>query len=176
VTEHKLFNPEIYTRRSSNRLPFYDYRSSGAYFITVCTEDRQHVFEIDSLRAALLATWQSLPQLFPGLKLGEFVVMPDHVHGILWLDRSVKDPPSLGQVVGAFKSLMTRAWRSYHQEMGKDCVKHLWQRNYYEHVVRSDDDLHLIREYIVNNPLKALLLQQQWREEAALAKKRALRP
>ena len=56
---------------------------------------------------------------------------------------------------------MTIAWRKYHQEANIPCLKHLWQLDYYEHVIRNEDDLERTREYIVNNPLKALLLQEQ---------------
>ncbi len=100
----RSFDARTYTRRNSNRLPFYDYRSSGAYFITICTEKRQRVLEIPVICSSLLERWQQLPQRFPGVRLDEFVIMPDHVHGILWLDGSVKDAPTLGSVVGALKA------------------------------------------------------------------------
>jgi putative transposase len=92
------FDPNTYTRRNSHRLPSYDYRSSGAYFITICTEKRQRVLEIPSIHTTLLGHWQQLPQRFPGVRVDAFVIMPDHVHGILWLDRSLKDAPTVGRV------------------------------------------------------------------------------
>ena len=106
---------------------------------------------------ALLEKWQQLPQRFPGVRLDAFVIMPDHVHGILWLDGTVKDAPALGKVIGAFKAWVTIAWRNYHKEANTPCLSHLWQRDYYEHVIRNDDDLDLTRQYILSNPLKALL-------------------
>jgi REP-associated tyrosine transposase len=87
--------------------------------------------------------------------------MPDHVHGILWLDGTLRDAPTLGKVVGAFKAWATIKWRNYHREANLPCLNHLWQRDYYEHVIRNDEDLLLTREYILNNPLKALLIQEQ---------------
>src|SRR5262249_21744116 len=152
-------------RRSSNRLPAYNYRSSGAYFITICTENRQRVLEIPIIHAALLEKWLQLPQRFPGVRLDENVIMPDHVHGILWLDGTMRNAPTLGRVVSAFKSLVTITWRQYHRESNILCLNHLWQRDYYEHVIRTEEDLELTREYILNNPLKALLLQEQRSEE-----------
>ncbi len=161
----RSFDPNTYTRRNSNRLPSYDYRSSGAYFITLCTEKRQRVLEIPSIRTELLAKWQQLPQRFPGVRVDAFVIMPDHVHGILWLDRSLKDAPTVGRVIGAFKAWMTIAWRNYHKEAHIPCLNHLWQRDYYEHVIRNDDDVRLTRDYILNNPLQGLLRQEQRDEE-----------
>ena len=162
---HRSFDPKTYTRRNSNRLPSYDYRSSGAYFHTICTEKRQRVLKIPIIRTALLEKWHQLPQRSPGVRLDEFVIMPDHVHGILWLDGRVKDAPTLGSVVGAFKALVTIAWRKYHRDANLPCLSHLWQRDFYEHVIRNEEDLELTREYIVNNPLKALLMQEQRYEE-----------
>jgi REP element-mobilizing transposase RayT len=159
------FDPKTYTRRNSNRLSFYDYRSSGAYFITICTQKRQKVLEIPIIHTALLEKWQQIPKRFKGVRLDTFVIMPDHVHGILWLDRDTKDAPSLGNVVGAFKAWITIPWRTYHKEENIPCLNHLWQRDYYEHVIRNEEDLELTRKYIVNNPLKALLMQEQRYEE-----------
>ena len=107
----RSFDPKIHTRGNSNRLPCYDYRSSGAYFITICTEKRQRVLEIPSIHTALLEQWHHLPQRFPSVRLDAFVIMPDHVHGILWLDGSVRDAPTLGSVIGTFKAWVTIAWR-----------------------------------------------------------------
>ena len=168
--DRRDFNSETYTRRNSKRLPFYDYRSSGAYFVTVCTEKRQRVLEIPMIRGALLERWEEIPERFPGVGVDVFVVMPDHVHGILWLDGTLKGTPSLGTVVGAFKGLVTIAWRNYHKEVGRPCVSRLWQVDYYEHVIRNEDDLERTREYVLNNPLKALLRQEQRYEELKRAR------
>jgi REP-associated tyrosine transposase len=154
------------------RLPSYDYRSSGAYFITLCTKNRQPVLHIPSIRTALQENWERLPERFPGITLDEFVIMADHLHGILWLDHSTKDAPTLGRVIGAYKSLVTIAWRNYHQSSGTIAADHLWQRDYYEQVIRNEEDLSRTREYIVNNPLKALLMQEQRFEELRRARER----
>lgn len=176
--DDRSFDPKTYTRRNSNRLAGYDYRSSGAYFITICTEKRQRVLDIPIMRAAVRNKWEQLLQRFPTVRLDEFVVMPDHVHGILWLDGTLRDAPTLGKVVGAFKAWVTIEWRNYHREANLPCLSHLWQRDYYEHVIRNDEDLLLTREYILNNPLKALLLQEQRDEELkrAMRKGRGGRP
>ena len=171
---HRNIDPKTHTRRNSNRLPSYDYRSSGAYFITICTEKRQQVLEIPLIRTTLQDRWDQLPQRFPGVRLDSFVIMPDHVHAILWLDGSVKDAPTLGSVVGALKAWVTISWRNYHREAHIPCLSHLWQRDYYEHVIRNEEDLNLTREYILTNPLKALLKQEQRYEEMKRARARKL--
>jgi REP-associated tyrosine transposase len=169
---HRNFDPKTHTRRNSNRLPSYDYRSSGAYFVTICTEKRQQVLEIPLIRITLQDSWDQLPQRFSGVRLDTFVIMPDHVHGILWLDGSVKGAPTLGSVVGALKAWVTISWRNYHREAHIPCLSHLWQRDYYEHVIRNEEDLNLTREYILTNPLKALLKQEQRYEEMKRARAR----
>ncbi len=68
------FDPETYTRRNTNRLPTYNYRSNGAYFITICTEKRQPVLEIPIIRTAVLEKWHHLPRHFPGVRLDAFVI------------------------------------------------------------------------------------------------------
>jgi putative transposase len=151
---HPKNDAELYTRKSSIRLSTYDYRSTGAYFVTACAEGRMPVFEIPEMRQLLTETWQTLPERFPGVRLDEFVVMPDHIHGILWLDRTAKNPPTLGRVIGAYKSLTTVGWLNYNKALGETCSRHLWQRGYYEHVIRNDQDLELTRQYIRDNPLK----------------------
>ncbi len=168
----RSFDPNTYTRRNSNRLHSYDYRSSGAYFITICTDKRQSVLEIPSIHTALLEHWQQLQERFPGVRVDAFVIMPDHVHGILWLDGSLKDAPTVGKVIGAFKAWVTIAWRNYHKEAHIPCLSHLWQRDYYEHVIRNDDDLRLTRDYVLNNPLQGLLRQEQRDEELKRARRK----
>ena len=112
----------------------------------------------------------------PGVRVDAFVIMPDHVHGILWLDGSRKDAPTLGRVIGAFKAWVTISWRNYHRDANIPCLSHLWQRDYYEHVIRNDEDFDLTRAYILNNPLKALLRQEQRYEELKRARRDGGRP
>ena len=156
-------DPQRYTRRSSLRLPEYDYASSGAYYVTICVEHRWPVLEIPEIRTALVEIWQTLPARFPTVKLDEFVVMPDHVHGILWLESESENineegkNPALDRVMGAYKSLTTLAWLNYHKARSITCSKHLWQRGYHDHIIRNDDDLSSTRQYIRDNPLKLQL-------------------
>ena len=96
--------------------------------------------------------------------------MPDHIHFIVWLHPNKESHPTLGRVVGAYKSLTGRAALNYLRTKGLMCGHHFWQRDFYEHVIRNEEDLKLTREYILNNPLKALLMQEQRYEEMKRAK------
>ena len=98
--EQHHHDPEIHHRKSI-RLPTYDYASGGAYFITICTLERKPFLDNTELHTILEASWQGLPQRFVGLTLGDFVIMSDHVHFILWLDSEVAGVSALGDIVGA---------------------------------------------------------------------------
>ena len=159
------FDPKLPIRRS-NRLQFYDYSSEGAYFVTICQYDRQHpVLKQSGISTILEETWYALPQRFTAIALDQFILMPDHVHFILWLHPERESHPSLGSVVGAYKSITARAILQNLRTQGQVSGNHLWQRDYYEHVIRNEEDLNQTREYILNNPLKALEMQMQRYEE-----------
>jgi putative transposase len=98
--------------------------------------------------------------------------MPDHVHFILWLCPNRASHPLLGNVVGAYKSITARAALQYLRTQGQISGNHLWQRDYYEHVIRNEEDLYQTREYILSNPLKALELQIQRYEEKMRGRRR----
>ncbi len=140
--------------RQSSRLPTYDYSSAGAYFVTLCAAQRTPLFEHPELHRCLVEIWQHLPERFPGVELDEFIVMPDHIHFIIWLAGPKENAPLLSRVVGAYKSLTTVAWLNYNKVQGTRCPQHLWQRGYYDHVIRNDEDLERTRQYILDNPLK----------------------
>ncbi len=139
--------------RTSIRLSGHDYTASNAYFVTIKVAQRLPLFEIPELRKILLATWKALPERFPGVALDEFVVMPDHIHFIIWLDNTFENAPTLGAVVGAYKSLTTVAWLQYIQSANLEQPGRFWQRNFYEHIVRIPK-LAETRLYILNNPMK----------------------
>jgi putative transposase len=106
------------------------------------------------------ATWQWLPEQYPYVELDTWVVMPNHFHGIVFLldDRRGGARPAptkrkpLGRLIGAFKTVSTKRINELRTTPGQP----VWQRNYYEHVIRNEVDLEEIREYIQNNPLKWL--------------------
>ena len=150
---YRKYNPDRFTRRSL-RISDRDYSSASAYFVTIRAEQREPVFEIPELRKILVETWKALPDRFTGVKLDEFVVMPDHVHFILWLNGAVEDPPRLGEVVGAYKSLTTVKWYDHLRALGKTWPGYVWQRGYHDHIVRIAE-LEKTRQYIGNNPIRS---------------------
>ena len=154
------YDPEVHHRRSV-RLSGYDYSSPGAYFITVCIEGRRCVLggvdqdEVTLSRAGEIvqAVWLELPLKYPGLELDAFVLMPNHLHAILGIcaesvGAGSPRPPSRGTVMGFFKYESTKRVNIELEAPGAK----LWQRSYYDHVIRTNRSLGLIREYIESNP------------------------
>ena len=147
--------------RESVRLWKYDYSLEGGYFVTICTFERACVFgeivngvmRLNIFGESVFQIWQTLPSHFPSLILDEFVVMPNHLHGIITFNRR---GPRLGQVVGYFKYQSTKMIN----ELRNVSPVRFWQRNYHEHVIRDEKDLERIREYIFNNPLQWHLDQE----------------
>ena len=105
--------------------------------------------------------WEEIPLHFPHVKPGDYVIMPNHIHGILAIEDNIVGAknfsPSkagsprgtsktIGSVIRGFKIGVTK-WIRQHTR-----IDHVWQRNYYEHVIRDEDELNLVREYIQNNP------------------------
>lgn len=175
--------------RKSLRLPEYDYRSQGAYFVTICTENRRCILDDDRIRRALTAAWRSTVTNGREPLPYEFVVMPNHVHGIVripgnrnvnaeseprWAQRSpatgvrclrAPSPPrpdlpgegvaplrapasgSLGARIQRFKSLGTKRIRRSLGTPGP-----IWQRGYYERVIRDERELEAARRYVLDNP------------------------
>ena len=147
------YNPPKYNRQSM-RLPSYDYSSNGAYFVTICLQERKPLLEKPEIHTILIENWNALPHRYPGISLDDFVIMPDHIHFILWLTSHERNVPALGQVVGSYKSLTGRAALQFLRLQNHIVANQFWQRGYYEHVIRSEFELQQKREYIRNNPLK----------------------
>ena len=140
------YDPNIHHRRSI-RLTEYDYTTAGYYFVTICTHEREIVLDNPSTLAVVEETWSALPERFPSVELDEFVVMPNHIHGIVIL-RSQRGP-KLGKVIRAFKSISAIAGNRA-LDRGQ---RPFWQRDYYERVIRSETELLAVRQYIRENPL-----------------------
>jgi len=171
------YTSDIHHRRSI-RLRENDYSSSGAYFVTICTYQRECLFgdvvngemRMSEAGKIVAAVWEGLAERFPVVVFGDFVVMPNHFHGLLVIadaGRGVacrapnpnrqaekwgaaSGAPTLGVVVRGFKSISAISINRLLCRQGMP----LWQRNYYEHVIRGDEDLASVRRYIVENPLK----------------------
>ena len=168
-------------RRKSTRLQHYDYSQAGYYFVTICTQHRKELFgEIaDGQMVANLAgemvvkTWNELPKFYHGIEMDQFQIMPNHVHGIIVIvgdgPRAVPHEPgalpdgqpqgvvptlSLSNVVHRFKTLTTKLYiEDVHKNGWKPFNAKLWQRSFYDHIIRDEQSLNDVREYIQNNPL-----------------------
>ncbi len=153
--------------RKTIRLKEWDYSTSGAYFVTICAYKKECIFEDTVLVSIIKEQWQRLPNKFSCIELDEFVMMPNHIHCILWINnvgatlavaqdkRAGASPaPTLGNIVGAFKSIVSNEYLKWIKQNSLERPGVLWQRNYYEHIIRNEEELNRIRHYIQENPLK----------------------
>jgi putative transposase len=152
------------SNRRSPRLSGFDYSQDYAYYVTICTHERGCLFGSISNGQMILnaagqiaaARWRAIPEHFPGVWLDAFVVMPNHLHGIVILQyvpveglaqQDVKRQP-LGTIVGTFKSVVSREINTLRGARGAQ----VWQERFYDHIVRDEADLERIRYYIEMNP------------------------
>jgi putative transposase len=144
-------------RRRSLRLPGYDYSQAGAYFITACTHNRAMLFgeviggdvRLNEMGTIVQQTWDDLPTHYHGIDLDAFIVMPNHVHGVIILADQSERRHAIPEIVRGFKTFSARR---VNERAGKSGVR--WQRGYYEHIIRNEKALGRIRAYIANNPAR----------------------
>jgi len=155
--------------RRSIRLKEYDYSQAGAYFITVCTFNRRCLFgkvvdaavQLNAVGEIVSSEWLRSAEMRAEVMLDVFVVMPNHVHGIIFIDGSVNTaltlpradanragPHLVGTIINGFKAAATRRIRA----LNGIAQEPVWQRDYYEHIIRNERRPDAIREYIANNP------------------------
>ena len=159
----------------SNRLQNYDYSQAGYYFVTICTQDRINYFgkierqlmHLNEIGEIVKNQWVWLSTQYDYVELDTYIVMPNHLHGIVIIrdDRRHRDkyrrcgsrtaptegkPKSLGRLIGAFKTTSTKHINIYRGTPGAK----LWQRSFYDHIIRNEKSLDNIRVYIRSNPLK----------------------
>lgn len=205
-----MYNPKTHHRKSI-RLREYDYSNGGWYYVTICTNNKEHLFgkvinnrvELNDYGRIVNEEWLRTKEVRENVDLDYFVIMPNHMHGVIiieynknkyvgetrWvapnkadLDNNAQNnkqenragyqieqgagyqieqgashrlaptiqSDSLGSIIGQFKSICTKRMKL----MLDYPIKSIWQRNYYEHIIRNDDDLYRIRKYIQQNPLK----------------------
>lgn len=173
----------IRRERKLNRLKGYDYSQDGFYFVTICVQDRKCFFgdvkngqmELSIVGKEAEKCWLEIPNHFPDAKLDEFVVMPNHLHGIIVIKCSINyqqtvncrgvqlnaptskpdnyysrispQKNTLSVIIRTYKAAVTRWCRNNGFEYFK------WQRNYHDHIIRSEKELNAIRQYITDNPL-----------------------
>jgi len=150
-------------RRKPLRFHGYNYSQPGAYFVTICTHDRRCLFgrivdgemKLNRFGSAVEACWHSLTQHYFHIDLDSFVVMPNHIRGIVCLtdgaaiDERGKARHGLAEVVGAFKAFSSRQINALRHRN-----EPVWQRNYFEHIIRNEESLNRVREYIETNPTR----------------------
>ena len=171
------YDPDLHHRRSV-RLRGYDYTRTGAYFVTICAHGREclfgemraNVMHLGPLGEIATAAWQDIPRHFPAVEIDAMVVMPNHLHGIIMLAETNlgakhfplenasplqqtgnprgTHPGSLAAIIQNYKSIAARKINAVRGAPGA----RVWQRNYYEHIVRDEADLRRIREYVEHNP------------------------
>ncbi len=192
------YNPDIHHRRSI-RITAYDYSQSGSYYITICLQDYLCLFGEIKNGAMILndagkmvqSQYLLLPQRFENIALDEYIIMPNHFHGIIALTAAAVGAPlvgalnnqttqpatgqpreiaptvcrcgrsqnTVGDIIGAFKSIVTNEYiKGVKTKKWRRFNKKLWQRNYYEHIIRNEKSYRQISEYIQTNPFK-------WRDD-----------
>ncbi len=190
-----VFNPKKHNR-CSIRLKGYDYTEPGAYFITICTSKREHLFghiqdekmHLNRYGEVVQFNWNNLPKIYPHVQLNEFIIMPDHIHGIIMLKNDPVGAGTLRERLSAKRTLreqrtltiesltknpykpaptpqkrhglpeIIRSLKTYSatriNQLRSTKGNSVWQRGYYERIVRDEQALFNIRRYIINNPLK----------------------
>ena len=162
------YNPKIHHRHSI-RLPEYDYSQDGWYYRTLCVLGNKCLFgkfadgriQLYQYGRIVDNCWKWLAQQYSYVHLDEYVVMPNHLHGIIIIRRNCGDgsrtAPTenmpkykpLSRLVGVFKTVSTKQVNIIRKIPGRK----LWQRNYYEHIIRNEEELNHIRRYITENPV-----------------------
>ncbi|MFH2035979.1 MAG: transposase [Candidatus Zixiibacteriota bacterium] len=166
-----MLNSPKHNRRSI-RLKDYDYSNGGAYFITICAYRKQCIFgeiidsemELNEVGKMVKMELLDTQKRFNVMELDHYTIMPNHIHCIVFIVgatlevarmRAGSSPaPTIGNIVGAFKSITTNNYFKYINKQKLLSPPKLWQRNYYERVIRNENELYDIRQYIQNNPIQ----------------------
>jgi len=156
--------------RKQNRLNGYDYSQSNYYFVTICTQNRKYIFGDIANNEMILNDagdmvnfwWQETFKKYKNISIDEYIIMPNHIHGIINIAVGARSPrpdnnkiigrgnraPTIGNIIAYFKYQTTKQINESQNTPGKK----IWQRNYYDHIIRNDKSLNNIRQYIKNNP------------------------
>ncbi len=162
----------------STRLQSWDYSNSAYYFVTICTKNKEKYFGkiaddkmiLNKIGKIAEQFWLEIPSHFPFVILDEFILMPNHIHGILvfenndcrdkalpclYMDNVGKNrfqnqgKNTLSSVIGSFKSICTKTINKIQSE-----IFFAWQGCFYDRIIRTEEELNKVRNYIINNPLK----------------------
>lgn len=162
-----------YKNREKNRLQNYDYSQNGIYFITICTKEKEELFgkvengeiNLNELGEIVEKCYLEIPKHFDSVYLDQYVIMPNHIHGIIEINqvgnaymRSVnidRTKMLLSKIIQGFKAAVTRIENGFGNKKMKERVyafPTIWQKSFYDNIIRNEISLNKIREYIINNP------------------------
>ncbi|MCX6149524.1 MAG: hypothetical protein NTX22_03250 [Ignavibacteriales bacterium] len=165
---------QIFPNRKSIRLKEYDYSREGWYYVTICAKNKNCLFgeivneemKLNEKGRIIENCWERIPDHFGFVEVDYFVVMPNHLHGIIIINEQSshrrgevtsplrwKHRITLGKIIAYYKYQTTKIINQRDEKIGEK----IWQRNYYEHIIRNENDLFHIRQYIENNILKCSL-------------------
>lgn len=151
--------------RKLNRKRGYDYSSPGAYFVTICVHGRMRkepvfgsisngTMSLNEWGTVAVRYWEEIPDHYDNVRLDEYCVMPDHIHGIIWIvgAMTVGDVPVRTEQCSVLTGTLSKIIKSFKNAVTKHIGKSIWQRSYYDRIIRDNDELYRIREYIKRNP------------------------
>ena len=146
-----------FPKRKPNRLKGFDYSSNGVYFITICTDNRKCILSkivgADSIRPCNVQLTkygeivkigiENISKIYKDCLVDDYVIMPNHIHLIITINNYSGRIVSAPTVIGQFKRYVS-----------KECGCSIWQKGFYDHIIRDEEDYNSKAEYIINNPLK----------------------
>ena len=139
--------------RKRMRLRDFDYSSEGAYFLTLCLQKKLSLFENHQAKEMVEKWIVEIENKYENVTVDCYVVMEDHVHLILFITEG--NQISLSEIMKWFKTMTTNEYiRGVRDGVYEPFEKKLWQRSFYDHIIRNDEDLNEKREYVMNNPAK----------------------
>jgi putative transposase len=174
IVNHNLKFKNTY-RIESTRLRHWDYGSHGFYFITICTQNKENYFgnvvethHDASLRYTEIGKiahhyWTDIPNHFPFIELDEFIIMPNHIHGILFFNKPDYHnwtPNSFGPQSKNLASVVRGYKGAIKRYATLNSIDFNWQARYHDHIIQSEESLHTIRQYIMDNPIKWLTIKE----------------
>ncbi|MCK4401163.1 transposase [bacterium] len=165
--------------RKPIRLKKYDYSTTGYYYVTICTRNRENIFgkhkntvgaplacarnqntcariELSIIGEIINRQWNDIKNQYDNVELDQYIIMPNHIHSILIINKreGASPSPTIPQIIRSFKSKSALEYVKYINDNNLNISGKIWQRSFYDHIIRNDKSLQEIREYISNNPLK----------------------
>ena len=140
---------KTYFKRKNPRLKDYDYSLGGYYFITICTDNKKHFFgeiiedkiQLNEIGKLVYGNIENLEKIYDTIKIDKFIVMPNHIHMIIIIDKETD--LTISRIIKQYKEWITKTLK-----------KSIWQKSYYDHIIRNEKDYYRIWEYIDENELK----------------------